>query len=50
MNFVWSSKKATVNLALTEFVQRRQQRNILGLFGTVEFDPKFDYKTERAKR
>jgi Arc/MetJ family transcription regulator len=44
------TKKATVNEALTEFVQRRAQRAVLGLFGTVEFDPKFDYKRERARR
>ena len=44
------TKKATVNVALAEFVQRRQQRAIVGLFGTVEFDARFNYKTERARR
>ena len=44
------TKKATVNQALAEFIQHRQQRDIVGLFGTVEFDPAFDYKAERAKR
>lgn len=44
------TKKETVNTALAEFVRRRQQRTIVGLFGTVDFDPAYDYKAGRAKR
>lgn len=44
------TKKATVNEALAEYIQRREQRAVTRLFGTVVFDPSFDYKTERAKR
>lgn len=44
------TKKATVNEALAEYICHRQQRDMLKLFGTVEFDPKFDYKAERRKR
>ena len=44
------TKKDTVNQALTEFVRRRAQRDIVDLFGTVEFSPEFDHKKLRAKR
>jgi len=43
------TKKATVTEALEEYVQRRKQAKILELFGTVEFDPKYDYKKQRRK-
>ena len=38
------TKKATVTEALEEYIQHRKQAKILELFGTVEFDPKYDYK------
>src|SRR6266702_5998312 len=44
------TKKDTVNHALSEFVRRRQQKDIAGLFGTVDFAPDFDHKKLRAKR
>ena len=44
------TKKDTVNQALTEFLQRRKQRAIGDLFGTVDFRPDFDYKKLRANR
>jgi Arc/MetJ family transcription regulator len=43
------TKKATVTEALEEYIQRRRQSRIVGLFGTVEFDPKYDYKKQRRK-
>ena len=43
------TKKATVTEALEEYIQRRKQAEILKLFGTVEFDPKYDYKKQRRK-
>lgn len=44
------TKKATVNEALREFIQHRRQRQILALFGTVEFDPDYDHKAARRRR
>jgi Arc/MetJ family transcription regulator len=44
------TKKDAVNQALLEFVQRRQQRAVAGLFGLVDFAPDFDYKKLRDKR
>ena len=41
------TKKDTVNAALDEYIQRRKQLDILKLFGTIEYDPAYDYKRER---
>jgi Arc/MetJ family transcription regulator len=44
------TKKATVTEALQEYIQRRRQAKILDLFGTIDFDPKYDYRKQRRKR
>ena len=44
------TKRETVNEALREFIQRRQRAEIVKLFGTVEYDPAYDYKKERRRR
>ena len=44
------TKKEAVNEALTEYVQRREQRKITELFGTIDFDESFDYKEQRKVR
>ena len=43
------TKKATVNEALLEFIQRRKQLRILELFGKIEYDPHYDYRQDRAR-
>ncbi len=43
------TKKATVTEALEEYIQRRKQAKILKLFGTVDFDAKYDYKKQRRR-
>ena len=43
------TKKATVNKALREFVARREQRKLLDLFGTLDWDDDYDYKRERTR-
>ena len=43
------TKKATVTEALQEYIQHRKQAKILELFGTVNFDPKYNYKKQRRK-
>ena len=43
------TKKDTVNLALTEFIQRRKNAEILSLFGTIEYDEEYDYKAARHR-
>ena len=44
------TKTATVNEALREYIQRRQRLQAVELFGTIDFDPSYDYKAERRKR
>jgi len=41
------TKKETVNLALKEFIQRREQIKVIELFGTLEYDEDYDYKKQR---
>lgn len=43
------TKKATVTEALEEYIQRRKQARILELFGTIEFDPRYNYKKQRSR-
>jgi Bacterial antitoxin of type II TA system, VapB len=43
------TKKATVNEALKEFIQRRKQLQILDLFGQIDYDPDYDYKEQRKR-
>ena len=45
-----STKKAVVNEALTEYVQRRKQAEIINLFNLVEYDSDYDYKVQRKKK
>jgi Arc/MetJ family transcription regulator len=44
------TKKEAVTKALEEYVRRRKQLAILKDFGTVDFDPDYDYKTERNRK
>lgn len=46
----FKTKKTTVNEALREFIQRRKQTRILKLFGSVEFDQKYNHKKGRTRR
>lgn len=41
------TKKDTVNAALKEFVERRKQKEIIGLFGSMPADEDYDYKRGR---
>lgn len=43
-----STKKEAVTAALDEYIRRRKQVQILKHFGTVDFDPAYDYKQHRA--
>lgn len=43
------TKKETVNQALKEFVQRRQQEDIIDLFGDIDYDDDYDYKKLRDR-
>ncbi len=43
------TKKEAVTAALAEYVRRHKQARTLAAFGTFEFDPGYDYKSERRK-
>ena len=43
------TKKAAVTQALNEYIRHLEQENILSLFGSVNFDPAYDYKKQRAR-
>jgi Arc/MetJ family transcription regulator len=43
------TKRETVDAALREYIQRRQRREAVEAFGTIEFDPDFDYKKARSR-
>ena len=43
------TKKAAVTKALKEFISRREQRRILELFGSLEWDEGYNYKKERSR-
>lgn len=45
-----TTKKAAVTKALQEFIARRRQKRILELFGSLDWDPDYDYKAERSRR
>ena len=43
------TKTAAVTMALQEFIARREQRRLLDLFDSLDWDPTFDYKAERSR-
>ncbi len=44
------TKRETVNQALEEYIQRRKRLQALKHFGSIDFDPRYDYKKARVKR
>lgn len=45
-----ATKKETVTEALQEYIDRRKQARVVQLFGTIDYDPKYDYKKQRRRR
>ena len=43
------TKKATVTVALEELIARREQRKLVELFGTLDWDEGYDNKAERSR-
>ena len=44
------TKKETVTAALTEYIRRRRQLEVLSLFGTIDYDKNYDYKKARHRK
>lgn len=40
------TKRAVIEAALKEYVQRRKQLKITELFGTIEYEDDYDYKQQ----
>jgi len=45
----YKSKKDTVNAALDEFIKRRKAKDLIDIFGTIEYDASYDYKKMRSR-
>jgi Arc/MetJ family transcription regulator len=45
----YKSKKDTVNAALDEFIKRRKAKELIDVFGTIEYDASYDYKKMRSR-
>jgi hypothetical protein len=44
------TKREAVTAALDEYIRRRKQQAILSLFGSIDYDPRYDYKRERRSK
>jgi Arc/MetJ family transcription regulator len=44
------TKKETVNAALSEYIQRHKQEEILSLFNSIQYDPRYNYKKARTRK
>ena len=44
------TKREAVNQALAEYVARRRRSEVVDLFRTMDWNPKYDYKTERKRQ
>ena len=44
------TKREAVTAALDEYVRYRRQLDAVKQFGTVDFDPAYDYKAERRRK
>ena len=44
------SKRATIEDALREYVQHRKQLEVIQLFGQIDYDDSYDYKSARYRR
>jgi len=42
------TKKGAVTEALMEYIQRRKQSEILGIFHSIDYNQDYDYKKQRA--
>ena len=44
------TKKAAVTQALMDYIRHREQEDILSLFGSLDYDPDYDYKKQRTRK
>ena len=46
----YKTKRETVNVALQEYARKREQQEIVGLFGTIDYDADYNYKKGRDRK
>lgn len=44
------TKKEAVRAALDEYVRKRSQMRVIELFGTIDYDETYDYKSQRKSK
>jgi len=44
------TKKDAVTIALSEYIKRRKQQEIITSFGGIEYDSGYDYKEQRKRQ
>jgi len=44
------TKKAAVTRALKEFIARREQKRLVELFHSLDWEPDYNYKAERSRQ
>lgn len=44
------TKREAVTAALVDYIRYRKQLRVLSLAGTIDFDPKYDYKAQRRRK
>lgn len=45
-----TTKKAAVSKALVEYIRQLEQEKILSMFGTVDYEPEYEYKKQRSRK
>ena len=43
------TKREAVSTALVEYIHQLEQEKILSMFGSVDYDPEYDYKKQRSR-
>jgi hypothetical protein len=46
----FKTKREAVTAALEEYIRLDRAKKLIDLFGTIDYDPDYDYKSERRKR
>jgi len=44
------TRKDAVTAALVEYIRYLKQQEIISVFGTIDFDPSYDYKRARLRK
>jgi hypothetical protein len=43
------TKREAVSTALVEYIHQLEQEKILSMFGSVDYEPEYDYKKQRRR-